>query len=184
LTEDRQGGKAGDARDLAEQAEIKRGQENYGVDRYQDRNRDEESEEKFKRRPRVFEGLAIDLGIRPEESPYIGCEPETVDAEGEHQQHRAPDEQPPIGSALPKEPHAAARGDPTCIEAHLRAGIMAGGTLRNVGSATADFTGAAGDFRRPGPVGRHCGDRVPVAACMSGVAPWRGSHRAGESLSL
>ena len=157
LAEDCERRKAGHARQFADRAEVESGQENSGIDRNQDRNRDEEAEQELERRAGIFERLAGNLGVRPEETSHIGGQPETVDTEREHQQHCAPDEQPPIGSALPQESHAAARGDSAHIKAHRPAGIMGGAGPRNVAAAGTDFISCIGCLRAArlfGPLAR------------------------------
>ena len=100
-----------------ENAEIERRQKESGVDRDQKGDRNQEAEQKLQRCAGVFERFAGDFGIRPEKAAYVGHQPKSVDTEGDHQQHGAPNEQPPIVPALPEESRAAARRDLACIEA-------------------------------------------------------------------
>ena len=117
LAENAKRGKGNDAGQFSEDTQIERRQEKPGIDRDQKGNRNQEAEQKLERRAGIFKRLAGDFGIRPEEAPHIGCQPEAVNAERDHQQHSAANEQPPIVPALPEELHAAARCDPACIEA-------------------------------------------------------------------
>ncbi len=108
--------KATHPRKFSDCAEIECCQKDHGVNRDQDRDCDQKSEQELKCRSGIFQRFAGDLGVRPEESANVGRQPEPVDSERNRQQDRPANEQPPIGSALPEESHAAARCDPACIE--------------------------------------------------------------------
>src|SRR4029078_13637289 len=81
LAKDCERGKTSRTRQFADRDEIERGQENSGIDRDQDRNRDEEAEQELERRAGIFQRLAGNLGVRPEETPYVSGQPESVNAE-------------------------------------------------------------------------------------------------------
>ena len=65
------------------------------IDRHQDRDCDQKTDQQFGGGAVVFEGLAGDLGVRPQETPHVGREPEPVDAERHREQQRAAQQQPP-----------------------------------------------------------------------------------------
>ena len=79
-----------------------RNQEERGVERHEDRDRNQEAEQQLACRAGIFEALARELGVRPQETANIGGEPESVDTEREHQQHGAVGEQPPKGRGSPR----------------------------------------------------------------------------------
>ena len=99
-----------DARDLAEFTETECDDEQPGIERQQDRDRDQEAEQQLARSPDIFETLAGELGAGPQMAADIGGEPEPVDAEREHQPDGAVDEQPPEGPGAVAETHRRARG--------------------------------------------------------------------------
>src|SRR5436190_20760172 len=51
-----------------------------GIERQQDRNRDQESEKKLARGTRVFEAFIRHRGVGPQEAADIGDEPKPIDA--------------------------------------------------------------------------------------------------------
>ena len=80
------------------------------VDRHQDGDRDQESDQQLRRRAVVFEVVAGDLGVRPQEAAHVGREPEPVDAERDREQKRAAQQNSPECLGLAGEADRPGRG--------------------------------------------------------------------------
>ena len=89
VAEECQDRKAEHAHELADRTEIERDDEEADVDRHQQRDRDQKTDQQFDRRAGVFETFIQHLGVGPEETAHIGREPEAVDAERDEEQQRA-----------------------------------------------------------------------------------------------
>ena len=73
------------------------------------RDRDQEAEQQLARGADVFEAIARDLGVAPEEAAHVGREPEAIDAERDEQQRGAADQQPPERALVAEKPRAVRR---------------------------------------------------------------------------
>src|SRR5260370_272315 len=78
----------------------KRQAEKGAVQRHEDCDRDQETEQKLACRAGIFEALVRNLGARPQITANIGGEPEAVNAEREHQQYGAAGKQTPEHFAM------------------------------------------------------------------------------------
>ena len=109
LAEQRERNERNQAGHLAEPTAPQRRQEERDVDRHQYCDRDQEPEQQFARRADVFEAVARDLGVAPEEAAHVGREPEAIDAERNEQKNRAARQQPPECALVAREPRAVRR---------------------------------------------------------------------------
>ncbi len=95
---------------FADHAAAERDDEEHRIERHQDGERHQEAEQQFAGGAGVFEAVARQFGFRPQEAADVGGEPEPVDAEREHQQHGAANQQPPVAAAVAEKANGSARG--------------------------------------------------------------------------
>src|SRR5262249_11414093 len=107
LAEQGQDQEADQARQLSE---AEREQEECGIERNEDCDGNQEPDQELARGSGIFEALARELGVGPQEAADVGGQPEPVDAERAHEQYRAAGKQPPKSSGFAAEANDAAHG--------------------------------------------------------------------------
>ena len=160
------------AQQLADRPGAERQQEESGIERSQDGDRDQEAEQELARGSAILEALVGELRVGPQKATDIGREPEPVDAEREHQQDGAMGQQPPKGAAVAAETDDPARRRNT---AGLRRGY---GRIEN-GHARTSWRGPpwSGPPYRIGPQGcEGSGEQIAHTARRGEAHHWDASR--------